>query len=447
MSTKILKNYQHSLRCAQEFLQGIKDNFHLLNVEEKNYLGNLVKTYRQEKKPYDWSLLGRPQQQLPQGSWRTWLIMAGRGFGKTRTGAQSIRQWIQEKKCSHIAFIGNTLEDVKNIMVQGSSGLLSCCAPWEHVEFSPSKNQVLFPCGAKISFFSSKCPEKLRGPQFDGAWIDELAKFSDPQALWDQLSLSLRLGQDPRVIVTTTPKPLKFLEYLMNLPSTVVTKGTTMDNAQNLSPGFLTYLQDSYGGTALWQQEVCGQLLPPNADESLWRPDLFRYKEAPQDFEKIVIALDPAVTAGKNSDETGLIVGGLNSQGEAYILEDLSGTMTPQSWAKATWIAWTKYKDRCVHLSVVAEVNNGGDIVGEFLKNLYPMIPYSSLRATTSKILRAQPALRLYEQGKVFHTRAFSELEAQMLYPQRFSSPDRMDALVWCLHKLLPPKKHTLDFL
>lgn len=448
-----LKTSQNTLctmalpKCHEAFLKSFRENFHSFDVEDQKYFQDLIQRYRKVKTFYDWTKTGRANQQLPQEPWRVWLILAGRGFGKTRTGAQSVLQWIKERKCHHIAFIGNTLEEVKNIMVEGESGLLSCIPPWEFMDFTREKDHILFASGTKISFYSAQRCDKLRGPQFDGAWIDELTKFPKVQALWDQLMLSLRLGENPQVIVTTTPRPLPLLQKLINVKTTVVTRGTTMDNANNLSPVFLEHLQDHYKGSSLWQQEVCGQILPGDVQEFLWRPDLLRYDKPPDVFSQVVVALDPAVTSGKNSDETGLIVAGRTEEGLGYILEDFSGRMPPQDWAKAAWIAWNTYKERTPCISVVAEVNNGGDIVRDLLKTLYPDLLYGHLRAKENKILRAQPALRLYEKRKIVHGRVFPELEAQMLNPKSFSSPDRMDALVWALHVLFPEKRKFLDVL
>lgn len=437
-------NFNEISSCYKDFLNSLKEQFSFLSEEEKIYLRNIVEKYKKKKHQYNWDILGRPHQHIPEGNWRLWLIIAGRGFGKTRMGAQSIRSWVLQGKCRNIAFIGNTLEEARNIMVQGESGLLSCCAPWEGVQFLSGKNQVLWPCGAKISLFSAQCWDKLRGPQFDGVWIDEFAKFPDPKALWDQVMFSLRLGQNPQAIITTTPRPLPFLNDLIEKKTTIVTRGTTMDNIKNLSPGFLDHLEENYKGNPLWQQEVCGQILPQDSNEYLWRPDLLHYKNPPENFTRVVIALDPAVTSGKKSDETGLVVTGLDENGHCYVLEDFSGRMTPQGWAKAAWDAWNLYKNRSPWIQVVAEVNNGGDIVQELLKTLYPEIPYKSLRARVNKILRAQPALRLYERKKVFHSRVFLELEGKMINPQKFHSPDRMDALVWSLHTLMPEKKSNI---
>lgn len=271
----------------------------------------------EEAERYNWDANARPSQRIPKGNWRIWVILAGRGFGKTRTGAETIRAWVQQGVCRRLALVGETEADTRRVMVEGDSGILNVHPPGDRPVYKSSCQEILWSNGAKAMCFSGDAYEQLRGPQFDGAWVDELAKFKSPQAVWDQLMFGLRLGHFPRVVVTTTPRPLKFLKDLLKSPDAVTTKGSTFENVKNLSGTFLTYMRDHYEHTRLGRQELYADVLEDQR-RALWSRDMVEkakesYKEIP--LQRVVIAIDPAVTAGKNSDETGLLAVGLNLQG------------------------------------------------------------------------------------------------------------------------------------
>jgi predicted phage terminase large subunit-like protein len=292
---------------------------------------------------------------------------------------------------------------------------------------------MIWPNGTIAQLFSADRYDRLRGPQFDLAWIDEFAKFRHPERLYEQLMFGLRLGEHPRCIITTTPRPLPFLKELMDDKSTITTHGTTFDNQENLSPSFIDYVKKKYGNSALGRQELYADLLFEDKN-ALWNRRMIKYKP-PNDLVRVVIAVDPAVTYNSSSDETGIVVVGKNSKGEAFVLDDLSGQFHPHAWGLRVVEAFRKYKaDR-----IVAEVNQGGDLVEEMIRSFDATLPYTGVRATRGKFTRAEPVSALYEQGRVFHERVFCKLEEQMcnFVPDRaLKSPDRMDALVWGMTEL-----------
>ena len=406
-------------------------------IEAQNNLRNLLT----ENKRYSWSYQARSSQLPPLGDWRTWLIMAGRGFGKTRTGAETLRSWIHSGQCRRIALLSKTIGEARAVMVEGNSGLLEIHPPCERPLFEQGRHQLRWPNGALATLYGADHFERLRGPQFDAAWIDELAKFRYPEEAWNQLMLSLRLGTDPRCIVTTTPRPIPLIEKLLKSEDVVVTKGTTFENRDNLAPAFLEQIVKQFEGTRLGAQELYAQLLTEQQG-ALWRRDLICYQEPPYDdagtlkLMRIVVAIDPATTHHEDSDETGIVIAGLSEDKHAYVLEDLSGRLSPGDWGQRVCEAYWRLKaDR-----VVAEVNKGGDLVERILRGLDPTIPYKAVRATRGKFTRAEPIAALYEQRRVFHAQPFGLLETQLCtYVQGITpkSPDRLDALVWALTDLL----------
>lgn len=400
-------------------------------------LGREVSSRDSVRKRYDWCLQAREKQRLPPGDWRIWLILAGRAFGKTRTGAETIRLWVTQKLCRRICLLGKTFDDVRKTMIEGESGLLSVFPPEEIPEYRPSLRQLVWPNGAIATGYSADVPNQLRGPQFDGAWIDELCKFSYPEDVWDQLMFCLRLGMKiPRIIITTTPRPIDLLDRIMKRDDVVVTHGTSFENAAHLAPKFLEELRTRYAGTRMGLQEIEGKILK-QIEGALWKEEwLLRVDpvEVPE-LQRIVVAIDPAVTSHDKSDETGIVVAGIDKNGRAYVLQDLSGTFSSTAWIHCAVRAFEMHgADR-----VVAEVNNGGELVEQLLHTLYPEIPYKPVRATRGKLLRAEPVAALYEQGRVFHAASMPKLESQMLGYTAYSlsSPDRLDALVWALSELL----------
>jgi phage terminase large subunit-like protein len=397
---------------------------------------------------YNWAAHARPNQRIPGGDWRIWLILAGRGFGKTRTGAETVRLWARTGTYRRICLLGDHLHDARRVMIEGASGLLAVCSPSEGVTYQRNQNQVRWPNGATATLYSGQAYNNLRGPQFDAAWVDELAKFPYGAQAWDQLMMGLRLGSHPRVIITTTPRPIPLLRHLLQRMDVHVTRGNTFENAANLSPSFLTMVKDTYLGTQLGQQEIEGLVVDEDS-RSLWQPQWIVRSTQPDKLERIVVAIDPAVTSGPNSDETGIIVAGRDRQGKGYILEDVSLKGTPTQWLAQAVQALHRHKAD----SLIAEVNNGGDLIRHLLVSLFPCVQLSTVRATQSKILRAQPIAALYERGLITHVGHFPELEHQMLSmttqePSRpkadrtqTASPDRLDALVWALSDLfLSPK-------
>ena len=397
--------------------------------------------YLTEERRYSWLQNARPSQLPPPGDWRTWLILAGRGFGKTRTGAETLRCWINSGRCRRIALLSKTIGEARAVMVEGISGLLEIHPPLERPLFERTRQQLVWPNGTLATLYGADHFERLRGPQFDAVWIDELAKLRYPDEAWSQLMLALRLGRDPRCIVTTTPRPIPLIEKLLKSDDVVVTKGTTFENRSNLAPAFLDQIVKQFEGTRLGAQELYAQLLTEQQG-ALWRRDLIRYQEPPYDevglpkLLRIVIAIDPATTHHEESDETGIVIAGLSEDKCAYVLEDLSGRLSPGDWGQRVCDAYWRLKaDR-----VVAEVNKGGDLVERILRNLDPTIPYKAVRATRGKYTRAEPIAALYEQNRIFHTHPFGLLETQLCtYVPGIStkSPDRLDALVWAFTDLL----------
>jgi len=399
---------------------------------------------KQETLRYVWRKWARPNQLMPEGNWRIWLILAGRGFGKTRTGAETLRQWIQDGIYRRIALVAETEAEARHVMVEGPSGLLAVHPPSERPLYEPSKRQLTWPNGAIATCFSAEAYEQLRGPQFDGAWVDELAKFRENEKVWDQLMFGLRLGQNPRVIVTTTPRPIKLLKKLIKAPDVVVTKGSTFENAKNLAKPFLDYIRIHYEKSWLGRQELYADLIEANRG-SLWTPPLLErarssYKDVP--LHRLVIAIDPAVSHGAQSDETGIIAAGMTTEGVGVVLEDLSLKGPPSQWIQKAIEAYHRLNaDR-----IVAEVNMGGELVEQLLRSYDPSISYKAVRATRGKAIRAEPIAALYERGKVWHAKYLRDLEEQLCsYIPGVSakSPDRLDALVWALTDLMltPPLK------
>lgn len=395
---------------------------------------------------YRWDRHARANQRVPSGTWRAWLILAGRGFGKTRTGAETLRQWVHSGQARRIALIGDTESEVRDVMIEGESGLLAVHPPESRPTYEPSKRRITWPNGAVATVFSAENYEQLRGPQFDCAWIDELCKFKKADQVWDQLNFALRLGKHPRVILTTTPRPTPLLKELIQgekKGDVHITRGTTFENIQNLSPSFIHFMRSKYLGTTLGEQELKGKVLE-QIEGALWTHALLsnasmRRDDMP-DFVRIVVAVDPAVTSHSKSDETGIIVAGMDRQNRGYVLDDLSGKYSPSQWAKVAIEAYHRYQAD----SIVAEVNQGGDMVETIIRSIEDTISFRGVHATRGKALRAEPVVALYEQGRIYHRKGeqLKKLEQQLLeYSPGISgkSPDRLDALVWALTELLLP--------
>lgn len=383
----------------------------------------------------DWRIVGRPNQQAPNGAWRTWLLLAGRGFGKTRTGAEWVRSQIAAGR-SRIALVAPTAADARDVVVEGESGLLAVCRrAGQEPLYEPSKRRVTWPSGAMATTYSADEPDRLRGPQHDAAWCDELAAWRYPEA-FDMLRFGLRLGPDPRTVVTTTPKPVAILRDLMADADTVTTRGSTYDNAANLSAGFIDAIRARYEGTRLGRQELNAELLD-DVPGALWTRTMIadaQVRSMPPALTRVVVAIDPAVTSGEDSDETGIIVAGVAEDGTGYVLDDLSGKYSPDAWARRAVEAYRRHRaDR-----IVAEANNGGDLVETVIRTLGQDVSYRSVRASRGKYTRAEPVAALYEQGRVRHAVGLDRLEDQMAtWVPGQSSPDRLDALVWAVTDLM----------
>lgn len=414
-------------------------------LEKLLYLFGKEKQRREkENSCFQWQKWARTNQIPPDGNWRVWLILAGRGFGKTRTGAETLRHWIQKGLCRRLALVAETEAEVRQVMVEGSSGLLAVHPPSEKPLYEPSKRQITWQNGALATCFSAEAYEQLRGPQFDGAWVDELAKFREGEKVWDQLMFGLRLGQDPRVIVTTTPRPTKLMKKLVKDPDVIVTKGSTFENAKNLAKPFLDYIRRQYEKSWLGRQELYADFIEAK-EGTLWTPQLLeRARNSFQDvlLKRLVIAVDPAVSHGRRSDETGIIAAGITTEGIGVVLEDLSLKGPATVWVQKVIEAYHRLKaDR-----IVTEVNMGGDLVEQVLRSYDASTSYKPVRATRGKALRAEPIAALYEQGKVWHAQYLPQLEEQLccyIPGVTSKSPDRLDALVWALTDLMltPPVK------
>lgn len=376
---------------------------------------------------YRWVQWARPSQLPPPGDWVTWLILAGRGEGKTRRGSETIRLWLPEMQTGQIALVGRTPADVRDVMIEGESGLMRVFPSNERPLYEPSKRRVTFHNGAIATVFSSENPDQLRGPSHERAWVDELATFKSVAA-WDNLQLSLRLGR-PKQIVTTTPRPVRTIRELVEDAEsgsgrTVLTRGTSYDNRSNLASNFFEQIIRRYEGTRLGQQELEGKLLD-DVEGALWQRALINYAPAP-DLVRVVVGVDPSVSDGQNAAECGIVVAGAGVDGNYYILEDGSIRASPNVWANRVVGMFSRWPvDR-----VIAEENQGGTMVKLTLQTVDPNVPYRGVHASVGKQARAEPIAALYEQGRVFHTKPFEDLEDQLVswVPGEGESPDRLDA-------------------
>jgi phage terminase large subunit-like protein len=411
----------------------------------ERHLSHLASTER-DWLARDWRFLGRRNQQVPAGDWTIWLLIGGRGSGKTRTGAEATKQEVRAGRAGRGALVGPTAADVRDVMVEGESGILATADPWFRPTYEPSKRRLTWPNGALATVYSADEPDRLRGPQHDWFWADEIAAWRYPMA-WDQLMLGLRIGQRPRGVATTTPKPVKLVRDLLQHPGVVVTRSTTYDNRANLAEAFLEQVVTKYEGTRLGRQELLGEVLE-DVPGALWTWALLertRLAAPVPPLRRVVVAVDPAVTSGEDADETGVVVVGLGEDGVGYVLDDRSGRMPAIDWATRAITAYHEHgADR-----VVAEVNNGGDLVENQLRIVDPTVSYRAVHASRGKRKRAEPIAALYEQGKIRHASVFQTLEDQMVTfvpdpdasPRASDSPDRVDALVWGLTDLMlkPP--------
>lgn len=406
---------------------------------------------------YDWQFWARPSQLPPEGDWLVWLILAGRGYGKTRVGAEFTKAEMTAHPGSRAALVAATFADGRDAMVEGESGILAITPPQllrggrQEDAWNRSLGELYFANGSTAKVYSSEKPGQLRGPQHHVAWADEAAKFKDAHlgtqedTTWSNLMMGLRLGTRPRCVVTTTPKPHRLIKQLVAKPTTCLTRGSTFDNLANLAPTFRTQILDQYEGTRLARQELYAEILEdvPGALWTLRQLDELRVTEAPE-MRRVVVAIDPAVSSEESSDETGIIAAGIDGRDKphGYVLRDSSGRYSPDGWARAAIGLYHELKADCI----VAEANQGGDMVRFTLRTVDARVPVKLVHATRGKRVRAEPIAALDEQGRVHHVGALPALEDQLcnwVPDMPGDSPDRVDARVWALSDLM--LRHTYE--
>ncbi|HRF07197.1 MAG TPA: terminase family protein [Xanthobacteraceae bacterium] len=394
----------------------------------------------------------REEQLPPEAAWRNWLILGGRGAGKTRAGAEWVRGIALGRKCfgeaaRQIALVGETLADVREVMIEGVSGLLAVHTRWERPLWEPSRRRIEWKNGAVAYAFSADDPESLRGPQFEAAWCDELCKWRRAEAAFDMLQFGLRLGQNPRAAITTTPRPTPLLKRLLADPATLLSRTATKANAFQLAPQFLEQMLARYAGTRLGRQELDGELIEARADSLFPRERIERARvETHPSLARIVVAIDPPASSREGADACGIVAAGVDDDGKVFVLADESaGGLSPLQWASRAIALYRRLEaDR-----IVVEVNQGGEMARAVLAETDASVPIAEVRATRGKVLRAEPVAALYEQGRVAHVGAFSLLEDEMADfgadgLSNGRSPDRLDALVWAITSLvLMPREAT----
>lgn len=403
-----------------------------------------------------WAL---PHQMPPEGMWKTWMVMGGRGAGKTRAGAEWVRTQVEGSRpddpgqAKRLALVGETIDQVREVMIFGESGILACSPPDRRPVWEPSRKRLVWQNGATAQVFSAHDPESLRGPQFDAAWADELAKWPKAEATWDMLQFALRLGDYPRQVVTTTPKNVRVLKSVMKNPSTVVSHAPTEANKAFLAMSFLQEVRARYDGTRLGRQELDGALLE-DVDGALWTRAMIEAArgEKPPKFSRVVVAVDPAASGKAGSDQCGIVVVGVVTEGpaqewRAWVLEDATVSAAPTEWARTV----AKVFHRHAADRVIAEGNQGGEMVESVLRSVDALMPIRRVHARVGKAARAEPVAALYEQGRITHLRGLGLLEDQLCQMSRIGyqgkgSPDRADALVWALTELIiEPAKDWRD--
>jgi phage terminase large subunit-like protein len=393
----------------------------------------------------EWAGQAMPSQYPRDRDAATWLVIGGRGAGKTRLGAEWVnglaRGFLPFARHRHgtIALVGETFADVREVMIEGPSGIRTI-ARGERPRLEASRRRLVWDNGAVAQFFSSEDPESLRGPQFEAAWLDEFAKWKNLQACWDMLQFGLRLGERPRQLITTTPRPLPLLKRLLADPKVAVTRLKTEDNAGNLASGFLEAVRSRYGGTRLGRQELDGELIEDRED-ALWSRQMLEQAACGtgKELRRIVVAVDPPASSRRTSDACGIVAAGLDEEGVAVVLADATvNAAKPQQWAKRAVDLFHRLQADCL----VVEVNQGGEMATAVIRTVDASVPVKAVRAQRGKWLRAEPVAALYEQGRVRHADRFPELEDEMcdFGPNGLSngrSPDRMDALVWAITELM----------
>ncbi|MFM6829937.1 MAG: DNA-packaging protein [Novosphingobium sp.] len=396
---------------------------------------------------WNWSLWGRESQRAPQGDWRVWLVMAGRGFGKTRLGAEWVRECAEANPEARIALVGASLHEVRSVMVEGESGLLSIGAPWRRPTYESSVRRLVWPNGAQAFLYSAGEPDSLRGPQHSHAWCDEVAKWdngsSRATATWDNLLMGLRLGDDSRLVATTTPRPVPLVARIMaeeTSGNVVLTRGSTFDNTANLPARFIAAMRQTFGQSLLGRQELYGEMIE-DLQGALWTRALIEQGREAQSppMTRVVVAVDPPASA--HGDACGIVVCGIGDDRIARVLADCSVEhASPERWARAVADAARAWSaDR-----VVAEANQGGEMVEAVLRAAEAALPLRLVHASRGKTARAEPVAALYEAGRVRHAGMFPRLEDELCglmpggeYQGPGRSPDRADACVWALTELM----------
>jgi phage terminase large subunit-like protein len=405
-------------------------------AERTAFLSSLSREEKEEL-AFRWSFWARDGQIPPGTDWFVQLYLAGRGFGKSRCGAEWVRSKAESVPACRIALVGRTAADYRDVMVEGESGLLAVCPPWNKPVWNPSTRKLTWPNGSIATCYSGDKPDQLRGPQHNFAWGDELAAWRYADDTWSNLLMGLRLGTAPQIVATTTPRPIRIIKELVKESTTNVTRGSTYDNLANLAETFQRTVIAKYEGTRLGRQELDGAILDDVAG-ALWTYQLLegcRIRKAPVEFRRVVVAIDPAVSATVDSDETGIIVAALGTDGNGYVLDDLTLRDSPNGWASAAVKAYKHHNaDR-----ILAEINQGGAMVEHTIRTVDNSVSYKAVRAKVGKKLRAEPVAALYEQGKVHHLGSLVALEDQMAswVPGEGDSPDRVDALVYALTELM----------
>lgn len=404
-------------------------------------LSRALKIEEVRKLLWDWSLWARADQLPPTGNWRCWLLLGGRGSGKTRSGAEWVRARAAEAPV-RIALVAPTFDEARLVMIEGVSGLLAVHPPRERPKYEPSKRLVTWANGAQAQVFSAEAPDGLRGPQFEAAWCDEIAKWKQADEVWQMLQFSLRLGENPAVVATTTPRPIPLLRKLLGDEATAVSRSRTDDNSANLAPPFLKDVKARYGGSRLGRQELDGELIEDDPDALFKRADIdrLRVKQAP-DFMRVVVAVDPPASFNAKSNACGIVVVGLGADGHCYVLADASlERARPKQWAEKVASVFHDHKAS----RVIAEVNQGGAMVEQILRQVDDTLPYRAVHASAGKRTRAEPVAALYERNLVHHLGSFPALEDEMCsLIEEGRSPDRLDALVWAVTELLLTKKRA----
>lgn len=468
----LLSNYKKIKRVASD-----PEALNSLSPNDKKALLDWLEHFK-----YNWEFHALPKQRMPLGQWKTWIFLAGRGAGKTKTGSETVRKLVRDHGYRSIGLIAPTAADARDVMVDGKGGssLLEITPPWEKLEYFPTKKRLVWGNGAVGATFSAEEPDRLRGPQSDLIWSDELAAWRYLQETWDQAQFGLRLGKNPKHIITSTPRPVSIIKNLAkvavpaeemtedSVEDVVITRGTTMDNAENLSPGFVQALIEKYEGTRLGRQELYAEILEDNPNAIFNQSDLDMGKvertkgalrsrsevqfefvmpqgpDSPQKFKtgiiEIAIAVDPSMSADIESDETGIIVMGRDAKNHLYVFEDQSGIYTPNEWAEVVLGLYEKYDAD----TIVAEVNQGGDLVENTIRTVerergMKRVNYRHVRASKGKIARTEPVGALAEQHRIHHVGDLPKLEEQLVEfaPGYERSPDRLDAYVWGAHHLI----------